>query len=72
LALFALLETIAVAVHLEDVDVVGEPVERWCQSNANQSPNSPAPPSSCRQLTPLGPGGRAALLEDIAAIEMAI
>ena len=28
LALLALLEAIAVAVHLEDVDVVGEPVEQ--------------------------------------------
>jgi hypothetical protein len=38
----------------------------------NQSPNFPAPPASSCQLMPLGHGGRALLLDDIAAIEVAV
>ena len=43
-----------------------------CQTNANQSPKSPTLPSSCRQLTPLGQRDGAVLLEDGAAVEMAV
>ena len=43
-----------------------------CQSNANQSPKHPKPRRSGRQLTPLSQSGRAVLLEDISASEMAV
>ena len=45
---------------------------RWCQSNANRSPNLPAMLASCRELTPLGQRGGAVLLECLAAIEMTV
>lgn len=46
--------------------------EGCCQSNANLSPNCPAPPSSDRQLTLFGRCGRSVLLEEIPAVEMTI
>jgi len=45
---------------------------RWCQANANQSPICQQTTGSCRQLTPLGQRGGAVLLEDGAAVEMAV
>ncbi len=46
--------------------------ERWCQSNAIQSPKCPATSLSGRQLTPFGQCGRTVLLENIAAVEVAV
>ncbi len=46
--------------------------DRCCQSNANQSPKYEATLPSGRQLTPLGQRGRAVLLEDVAAVEVAV
>ena len=43
---------------------------RWCQSNANQSPNIKIMRISRRQLTPFGHGRSAVLLEYFAAVEM--
>ena len=43
-----------------------------CQANANQSPKHPKSRRSGRQLTPLGQGSGAVLLEDFAAVEMAV
>ena len=43
-----------------------------CQSNANQSPKHPKSRCSGRKLTPLSQGGRAVLLEDISAVEVAV
>jgi hypothetical protein len=45
---------------------------RCCQSNANQSPKQPKSRRSGRQLTPLGQGDRTVLLEDVAAVEVAV
>ena len=44
----------------------------WCQANANQSPICQQTTGSCRQLTPLGQRDGAVLLEDGAAVEMAV
>ena len=44
--------------------------QRWCQSNANQSPNLQMMRISRRQLTPFGERGGAVLLECVAAVEM--
>ena len=46
--------------------------DRWCQANANQSPNARPRWFSGRQLTPLRQRGRAVLLEDVAAVQMAV
>ena len=54
------------------ISVTAHQVGGGCQANANQSPKSPTTPSSCRQLTPLGQRGGAVLLEDGAAVEMAV
>ena len=43
-----------------------------CQSNANQSPKHPKSRPSGRKLTPLSQSGRAVLLEDISAVEVAV
>ncbi len=43
-----------------------------CQSNANQSPKHPKSRRSGRKLTPLSQSGRAVLLEDISAVEVAV
>ena len=45
---------------------------RCCQAKANQSPKHPKLRRSGRQLTPLGQGSGAVLLEDFAAVEMAV
>jgi hypothetical protein len=45
---------------------------RCCQSNANWSPKCPDPGLSGRQLTRLGQSDRAVLLEDAAAVEVAV
>jgi hypothetical protein len=49
-----------------------EHVVRSCQTNENWSPKPPEPGFSGRQLKPLGQGGGAVLLEDFAAVEMAV
>jgi len=54
------------------ISVTAHQVGGGCQANANQSPKSPTAPSSCCELTPLGQRGRAVLLEDGAAVEMAV
>ncbi len=45
---------------------------RYCQSNANQSPNSLMMRALCCQLTSFGQCSRAVLLEDVAAIEVTV
>ena len=44
--------------------------QRWCQSNANQSPNLQMMRISRRQLTPFGQRGGAIFFEGFAAVEM--
>ena len=44
--------------------------QRWCQSNANQSPNIQMIRISRRQLTPFGQAGGAVFFEGFAAVEM--
>ena len=46
--------------------------EWHCQTNANWSTKRPEPGLSGRKLTPLGQGDGAVLLEDVAAVEMAV
>ena len=79
----ALVEAVTIAVHLQDMDMVGETVQqgpgeafgaedfgRCCQSNANQSPNLQMMRISRRQLTPFGQRGGAIFFEGFAAVEM--
>ncbi len=61
-------ETVLKVAILSHIDAKGG----WCQSNANQSPTHPKSRRSGRKLTPLSQGGRAALLEDISAVEVAV
>ena len=56
----------------ESSGYIEEAFERCCQFNANQSPKHPKGRRSGRQLTPLGQGDGAVLLEDIPAVEVAI
>ena len=44
--------------------------ERWCQSNANQTPNLQMMRISRRQLTPFGQRGSAIFFEGFAAVEV--
>jgi len=44
---------------------------RSCQANANQSPECPEPRLSRRGPAPLGQGSGAALLENVAEVEVA-
>ena len=46
--------------------------KRCCQANANQSPKCEATSLSGRQLTPFGQCSRAVLLENFAAVEVAV
>jgi hypothetical protein len=48
----------------------GSSHQRWCQSNANQSPNLQMMRISRRQLTPFGQRGGAIFFEGFAAVEM--
>ena len=45
---------------------------RHCQTNVNGPAKGAGPRCSSSQLTPLGQGGSAVLLEDIAAVEVAV
>ena len=49
-----------------------EPFHGCCQANANQSPKCEATSLSGRQLTPFGQCSRAVLLENFAAVEVAV
>ena len=49
-----------------------EAAERHCQTKANRYPKVVMHPPSGRKLAPLGQGSGAVLLEDVAAVEVAI
>ena len=52
--------------------VAGGHLRRHCQSKANRYPKVVIHPPSGRKLAPLSQGSGAVLLEDIAAVEVAI
>ena len=56
---------------VEQLDRV-KPWRRRCQPNANRSPKPQTTRRSGSQLTPLGQGGRAVLLEHVAGVKVAV
>ena len=56
--------------HAKDLDEAFELLKGWCQANANKSLKCEASVALGRQLAPLGQGGGAVLLEDVAAVEV--
>ncbi len=65
------LDTATFILAVEDIQRVADVDEGHCQTNLNRPAKDAGSRRSRGELPPLGQGGRAVLLEDVAAIEVA-